>query len=371
MLSYIFTIFASILCLEFLSRLVVKNIHKFPRLNLGVEVSEFIASKSIHYKKNNVIDVNKLFEPRPYGLYWNTANFHENKQKQTDSNGFRYKGYNISKEKSLFRVLVYGGSTTFSNHFISDPSKCWPYQAEKLINRELSHETEFINAGLNWATSAELLTHFIFEGKNFQPDLLIIEGPGNDALPISLGDFTPDYRNTRHSISWQVRKYESFWLNHFMTIKLFYIFWLRNQNILNLRPDKKLAREDRNQLLLNTYPHSYERNIETFIQLAQALDITVILIDFTVNFNVIDDDKPGLSEGLSSHYSTMNGVLENLAKKNPKTVKHLSIPTNLFTNSDFADAVHLNQVGEDKKAEYISKFLGPSIQFILNKKSDE
>jgi len=156
-----------------------------------------------------------------------------------------------------------------------------------------------------------------------------------------------------------------------MTIKLFYIFWLRNQNILNLSPNKKLARKDRDQLLLNTYPHSYKRNIETFIQLAQALGTTVILIDFIVNFNVIDDDKPGLSKGLSSQYSAMNGVLEDLARKNPNTVKYISIPKNLFTNSDFADAVHLNQVGEDKKAEYISKFLVPSIKFILDKKSDK
>jgi len=115
MLSYIFIFFTSLLFLECLSRLVVKKIHKVSRLKLGIEMSEFIASKSIYYKKKNTfINVNKLFEPRPYGLYWNSGNFHENGQKQTDSNGFRYKGYNISKEKRLFRVLVYGGSTTFS-----------------------------------------------------------------------------------------------------------------------------------------------------------------------------------------------------------------------------------------------------------------
>lgn len=370
MFPTILTIFALILLLEGMSILVVKNIHKVKRLSLGVESSEFIASKSSRYRKKNIqISIDKLFEPRPYGLYWNSANYHENGQKQTDLNGFRYKGYDVSKEKRLFRVLVYGGSTTFSNHFISDPKMCWPYQTENLTNLELLHETEFINAGLNWATSAELLIHFIIEGRDFQPDLLIIEGPGNDALPISLGDFTSDYRNTRHSISWQIRKYESFWLNHFMLVRLFYIFWLRNQNILNLRPDKNLAREDRNQFLLNTYPYAYKRNIETFIHQAEALGIMVILIDFLVNFNALDDDKPGLSKGLISQYTAMNGVLEDMARKNPNTVKYISIPKELFTNSDFADTVHLNQVGESKKAEYLSKHLVPIIQFILERKS--
>jgi hypothetical protein len=353
-------IIALFLLMEGFSRLLIKKINKISKFAVGVEAAEHIASKSKFYsQQKNPVNLQKLFEPRPYGLYWNSPNFHQNGIQQTDSNGFRYKGYNVSHEKNGLRVLVYGGSTTFSNHFIDDPSKCWPHLVEKLINQKLPRKAEFINAGLNWATSAELLSHFIFEGKKFLPDMLIIEGPGNDALPISLGDFTPDYRETRGAISWQVRKYEAFWLNHFKMIKLFYIFWLRNQNVLNLRADKYLSRDIRNTLLINNHPYSYENNIDTFIEQALFLNIKIVLIDFSVNYFIIEDDKPGISDGLSIHYKKMNDILENAAKKNPEMVKYISIDNNLFTQDDFADAVHLNENGEIKKAKYLSDLLLP------------
>jgi hypothetical protein len=353
-------IIALFLFIEGFSRLLIKRINKISKFALGIEAAEHIASKSKFYtEQKNPVNLQKLFEPRPYGLYWNSPNFYQNGIQQTDSNGFRYKGYDVSQEKNCYRVLVYGGSTTFSNHFINDPSKCWPHLIEKLINQKSPREVEFINAGLNWATSAELLSHFIFEGKKFLPDVLIIEGPGNDALPISLGDFTPDYRETRGAISWQVRKYEPFWLNHFKVVKLFYIFWLRNQNILNLRADKHLSRDARNKSLINNHPHAYENNINTFIQLALFLNIKIVLIDFSVNYHIIEDDKPGISDGLSIHYKNMNKVLENAAKKNLEMVKYISIENNLFTPDDFADAVHLNEKGELKKAHYLLDLLFP------------
>ena len=360
-MELIYVIIISLLLLtEGFSRLLIKKISRISRFAVGVEAAEFIASKSkLYSQQKNHVNLQKLYEPRPYGLYWNSRNFHQNGIQQTDNNGFRYKGYNVPQEKNGLRVLVYGGSTTFSNHFIDDPNKCWPYLVEKLINQGLTRKAEFINAGLNWATSAELLSHFIFEGKKFYPDLLVIEGPGNDALPVSLGDFTPDYRETRGAISWQVRKYEPFWLNHFKAIKLFYIFWLRNQNILNLRTDKYISRERRNQLLIDNHPYAYENNIDTFIEIALYLNIKIVLIDFSVNYFIIEDDKPGISDGLSICYKKMNKILENAAKKNPDMVKYISIDANLFTQDDFADAVHLNENGEAKKANYLSDLLLP------------
>jgi len=353
-------VIAMFLLLEGFARLLINKISKISRFVVGVEATEYIASKSQHYRQQkNPVKLQKLFEPRPYGLYWNSPNFFQNGMQQTDSNGFRYKGYDVCKKKNRLRVLVYGGSTTFSNHFIDDPSKCWPYLAEKLVNQMTTSEVEFINAGLNWATSAELLSHFIFEGKKFLPDVLIIEGPGNDALPISLGDLTADYRKTRGSISWQVRKYEPFWLNHFKVVKLFYIFWLRNQNILNLRADKYLSRDIRNKLLINNNPNAYESNINTFIEQALFLNIKVVLIDFSVNFFVIEEDKPGISDGLTIHYKKMNKVLENAAKIDSEMVKYISIDNNFFSQVDFADAVHLNENGEAKKAQYLTDLLLP------------
>ena len=69
---------------------------------------------------------------------------------------------------------------------------------------------EFVNAGLDFSTSAELLSHFIFDGSVFKPDIWIIENPGNDSVPLMVGDESLDYMKSRSSLSISQRKYENF-----------------------------------------------------------------------------------------------------------------------------------------------------------------
>ena len=199
---------------------------------------------------------------------------------------------------------------------------------------------------MNWATSAELLSHFIFEGKNFNPDLLVIEGPGNDSLPIAHGDKSSDYRATRSSITWQVRKYESFFLYYSKFFKLFYTFWLRDANLLRLDKPNELDISEQNQLLLSTYPKAYEDNINTFIQLAVQLNIKVVLIGFLPSHFVVNEGKKVV-------YKVMNEILLSFSRKFPNNVSYIDLKLSDFAKGDFADPGHLNERGEIKKAQMI------------------
>jgi hypothetical protein len=334
-----------VIVIETISFFLLYMIKKSRRFVVGVEASEYISDQYLNQKKIDVA-TKHAFEPRPYCLYWNSSNFFNNGYQQTDANGFRYKGYNIVHQKSVFRALVYGGSTTFSDHFVYDPKKCWPYLMEHLFNKSNLNKIEVINAGLNWATSAELLSHFIFEGKNFHPDLLIIEGPGNDSLPIAHGDKSSDYRATRSSITWQVRKYESFFLYYSKFFKLFYTFWLRDANLLRLDKPNELDISEQNQLLLTTYPKAYEDNINTFIQLAIQLKIKVVLIGFLPSHFVVNEGKKAV-------YKAMNEILLSISRKFPNDVSYIDLKLSDFAKGDFADPGHLNEGGEIKKAQMI------------------
>lgn len=352
-LEYILIVFLTILIIEVMSRILFKKIRNIKRFVIGIEICDYIAAQSS--KDNKIANKSKhFFEPRPYGLYWNSPNFFSNGFKQTDKYGFRFKGYDVNLKKEFFRVLVYGGSTTFSDHFVYDPMQCWPYLVEDLFNNSNRQKIEVINAGLNWATSAELLSHFVFEGKTFSPDLLIIEGPGNDSLPISNGDYSPDYRETRSAVSWQVRKYESFLVKNFAIFKIFYTFWLRDHDLLKLEPSNSPNHSIQNQLLLETYPAVYEKNINTFIELALQMKIKVVLIDFLASYFVVNEGKKAI-------YNKMNKVLETIAYKYPNEVYYYGLSLDDFEKNDFADPGHLNGKGEFKKAQIIFERLNSDI----------
>ena len=344
-IKYAIIVALVILSSEIFSRMLFIKIRGMKRFSVGVEICDYIAAqRSINDRNAN--KSKHFFEPRPYGLYWNSPNFFSNGFKQTDKHGFRYKGYDVKLEKEYFRVLVYGGSTTFSDHFIQDPAQCWPYLVEKFANSSSNQKIEVINAGLNWATSAELLSHFVFEGKTFSPDLLIIEGPGNDSLPISNGDKSPDYRDTRSAVRWQVRKYESFLVNYLAIFKILYTLWLRDHNLLKLEPIDTPNYAIQNKRLLETYPTAYEKNINTFIEIAIQMKIKVVLVDFLASYFVI-------SEGKKAIYRRMNEVLKSFASKYPNDVYYYDLSLNSFEKNDFADPGHLSKKGEFKKAQII------------------
>jgi hypothetical protein len=292
------------------------------------------------------------FQTIPYGLYWNGQNFSHSGYKQTDTGGYRNKGYEIGP-KEKFRILVYGGSTTFSDFAIPDPSKCWPFQVESLFEEQDSKSIEVINAGLNYALTAELLSHFIFVGQYLKPDIVLLHGPGNDMLPIAVGDETTDYRHTRKSLQWDSRPFEKILLLKSGLARVLYCYWLRKSRFLQLEPtlwdDVKLQ----NQRMMDTYPHAFRSNVETLVSLCRAKAIPVVLIDFLQNNKKeIERIKPGLSLGMEEITQKMNVIFGEIARTNDH-VSHIRFEHNDFPGELFVDTCHLNEEGETKKAQLI------------------
>lgn len=344
--SYCLVFITLLLVIEILSRLIYRFARKIPQLAWGVDPVENIRTG----KRNNI----GQFSVRTYGLYWQTSNYYSNGFKQTDSNGFRWKGYDVTKEKKEFRIIAYGGSTTFSNYFLPDPNDCWPHILERKLNSKSDKKYEVINAGLNYGMTPEILCHFIFEGSAFCPDLVILHGPGNDILPISVGDSTLDYRNTRQVFSSRGRKYEKLILNNCGIVRLIYAIWLRGSGLIQFEPEFSESVTVQSSRLTNQKPIAFENNVKTLVDICVQRGIRVVLIDFLLApKESIESLKPGLAEGIIFATNEMNQIFRIIASSQPNFVHHIAESKFCIQKEDFGDTCHLYHRGEYSKAETI------------------
>ena len=200
-MKFFTSIVGFLIFLEFFSRFIYRSLLKSDRFRDSIEAINYILSPELS-------SPNRKFTAKPYSLYWN-AKFRENHGVlQTDINGYR-----LTKHYELFDgsenlILVLGGSTTFGDHHSKDPNETWVSAAQNFLINNGVPNFRLINAGLNYATSAELLAHYVFVGQHLNPSIVILDGPGNDFLPVAFGDLTTDYSNTRVAFNFQKRKYE-------------------------------------------------------------------------------------------------------------------------------------------------------------------
>lgn len=334
---------------EFLCRIIYKNAEKIPQLAWGFDaVEEIMGSKR---------RVRGQFSPRTYGLYWQADNYFSNGFKQTDINGFRWKGYDVPKTKSTIRILAYGGSTTFSNHFLPNPQDCWPHLLEQRLNSDSQvSNVEVINAGLNYGMTPEILCHFVFEGSTFSPDILILHGPGNDMLPVSCGDSSLDYRYTRKIFSTNSRKFEREILRFSGIARIIYTLWLRGSNLIQLEPESIDQVWVQNDRLQNLRPVAFENNVKTLVDLCFQRNIKVVLIDFILApKEKLETLKPGLSDGIIEFTKKSNDFFAQLAENSENRILHIDSRKFAIDNKQFGDTCHLYKDGEISKADTIYK----------------
>lgn len=132
----------------------------------------------------------------PYLTYENTPNYYKGGVRQHNNLGYR--NHNDTKlRKDSIRILVLGGSTTYG-HGVHNPEDTWPAQLEDLLNSENGPEVEVINGGLGWATSAELLNHYVFRDRYLDSDIVILHTGLNDSHPLMQSKYNPEYTHWRY-----------------------------------------------------------------------------------------------------------------------------------------------------------------------------
>ena len=84
----------------------------------GVMAVKYISSSDPNFHPGE-------YSPSPYMLYRNKINHFYMGVRQTDQNGYRWHGSELSVNPKTqeFRILCLGGSTTYSNHVTRDIEK--------------------------------------------------------------------------------------------------------------------------------------------------------------------------------------------------------------------------------------------------------
>lgn len=293
----------------------------------------------------------------PYMLYVNNPNYHEDGKKKHNKHGYRNKNFEIKENRGLYRILALGGSTTygFGN---KDTKKTWPAVLEKKMNI-FDKKSLVINAGLNYATSAEILASYVFRHKYLNPNLIIYHGGGNDISPVFFPNYSSEYSHFRaHGKTPAYRRGDKFLLK-FNFFRLIYSLRLNNiSSVYQPQPygfDKLDAEEVKLRVDNKNNYSGFTRNIESLIKYSKANGSKIIIVGFLIpSEEKIVKSRPGLahlSKELILATNNNNEILRDISQKH--NILFIDFEEYSFEDSLFIDNCHLNPIGEELKAEII------------------
>jgi lysophospholipase L1-like esterase len=349
-------------------------------------VYEKITAKYAPYGKKNIeiflgsVETKKALReiPHPYMLWVNTPDFvNQEGIKETNNLGYRNKNdFDIVNDSDNLKILALGGSTTWG-YLLGKPEEAWPGQLEKILNSKLKRNSshthiQVINGGLNYATSAELLLHYLFRDRYLKPDIVIIHTGGNDVHPLIFDGYKPDYSDFRpgwNSPVHNLRKGEIFFIKHSNIIKLFYAFWLRDSLSLPYitKQPKSFNHHEESYYIQNAIKNSpvgFQRNLELLLRNIIADGSIPILFPFVMSDdNTYENLRPD-SANRAKYTKKMRKASVIALKKNIEVMVSLSekyhvllfdLPANNIPTKYFLDHCHLSKEGENIKATFLAK----------------
>lgn len=313
-----------------------------------------------------------LYLPQPYLNYINHPDrVLENGKHQINNWGFRHLNQiSIPKPSNTLRILFLGGSTTFGEvpEFNETFSAILQEQLNDTllsINRTFSH-VECINAGLGAATSAELLTQYLFKCKYLNPDVVVLHTGINDALTTAALPnyvYQPDYHTAKTIMQslypiqrWMKVVSHSNILSYIM-IHLLYGKQLQSsftKNDFFEYHNSYLWLENGNELKFSKAANAFYNNVSELVNAVLAKQKRMLLVT-----EVIDSAK------MPTQLAEM--MLEGIAKNKDFLIeigKENNVPVCELKKEDFNgslfwdnDGIHVNQEGEKLKALKIKPFL--------------
>lgn len=324
--------------------------------------------------------------PHPYLLWENTPDFVSPEGiKQTNNLGYRDReDISYTKATRVFRVLALGGSTTWG-YLLEDPEHAWPSQLEGMLNEALSDRSEYdrievVNGGLNYATSAELLLHYLYRDRYLDPDLVILHTGGNDATLLLFPDYSPDYAFFRPGWTAEVHRLrtgEGFLLQHSHIARLFYAFWLNDSAALphinkqdksfDLPPSFYVENAQANE------PVGFERNLDLLIRNILDDGATPVLFPFVLTsdeqFENLSAEsaqrvaftrkiRAGSVIALAKNYA----VMEELGQE--YRIPFIVLSPEEIPTAYFLDNAHLSKEGEQIKAQFVAHHICQEIPAI-------
>lgn len=278
--------------------------------------------------------------------------------------GYRGKLIPVTKTPREYRILFLGGSTTYS-YFIKHADSTLPEQVKTIIGDSESWINMFsdsittlnvINAGLPAGTSAELLTHYQFKYRYYEPDLVVIHTGGNDSYSYYLGSqYQPDYSHYRNSFPRVVEApsyLNPLLLSRFLSLLVIHTFYdyLLTDELYEHNGDWPVANWfNPDDFMENEKHNAFYRNIETLVKTIQSDSADVILVPFIYN-----KEWPDLAEVYMKGINHNIELLKTLSESLNVPYCDLS-PEMIPKEKGWVDDCHLTATGINVKAKAISE----------------
>ena len=333
----------------FYSRLTTARCRKFVQLLLGEKHLDDVLSIQHH----------------PYMLYVNRPGWKADGITQHNSYGHRGPEITPGPQPGTKRILALGGSTTYG-YLLKSYQESWPAQLGSILSERWDCHVEVVNAGIPFGLSSELLSHYMYRDRYLGASIVIIHEAGNDAIPLLLKDYSPDYSFFR---GWATppfgRRAGERHLLRLYLMRVIYGWWLlrsdmgidsfisQPHSVGQMPLAKAIENVTRNE------PVGFERNMDALIRMVLADKATPVLFPFYLaEPEVFNTVEPGLETGKRLYDAVAIGwkknvdVMERLAKRH--NVPFIRIPPKTIPLKYFFDHCHLRKEGETIKANFVA-----------------
>ena len=310
---------------------------------------------------------------QPYLGYIPFPGFTKYDSVQHNADGYRGKQVPLMKD-GKYRILCLGGSTTYG-FGVKYPSQTFPARLDSLLNSDpeiiAKHKgVEVINAGVEAANSAEELAYYVHKFRYYQPDLVLINSGGNDAL-MGFDDknYQPDYTNFRRMdfnlkplpkrSRWIMKSY----LLSFIAINLFYersqapTFYFSQDGSARYCHWNTLNNDS--LIKANNYSYyAFYHNFNSIINEIRSDSSDVMVLPFVLNPN---DNLVKTSPYYQSNVTRNNSIMSSIATaKGGKDI--LFTYDSIASKNSWLDDCHLDQAGELQKAQVIARAVKERLQ---------
>ena len=301
------------------------------------------------------IDPQKVrLAPHPYLGYFNTPGYRKG-PKSHNALGFRNDELTIEKPDGVFRVVVQGGSTVYTE-LVEDNKKEFCAQLERVLADDFGYrDVQVINAGVPGYTSYESLIDLALRVLDLDPDLLVVYHGTNDCHTrlCAKGAYKGD--NSGYRKHWSAPPIPA-WQRVAALRVASRALGLRDLVVLEQFVEQPTAEDpsaDPFELLRAHPPVFYERNLESTVALASHHGVGIVLATWA--------HSPHLDDYASTpHYIQAFGEMNDVVKKVAQANRVPLFDFAAVMPKDrryWGDGRHVNEEGAFLKAQLFARFL--------------
>ncbi|NQT52655.1 hypothetical protein HQ576_11415 [bacterium] len=304
---------------------------------------------------------------QPYLLYTPAPN-----HTRRGHNAHGYRGTLVPRKKApdTLRVVCLGGSTTYGSG-VADAAKTYPAQLQRVLSQSplparIQH-VEVVNAGIVSGTTAELLTHFLFKWRYYQPDVVVIHTGGNDGLAMLEPHYHPDYSHCRQALpTLRPLSRGSRWLLRSRLLAVVAIHLAYGDVLRGGQFTRHGTSPAAPWYGTAEWPQvadgetAFARNLATLVRETAAAGATPLLVPFRPNPHGTCY-RPELMQA----FARTERILLRLAQEQGVAVA--PFPAEVISAANWVDGCHVGDAGSLEKARHIAEHLLPLVDGGKNK----